>query len=247
VSPAVQTQNAGVCFLFDRQNRVITPVLARLRRQGATAWGLRGLDVRIEPGEGVALIGRTGSGKTTFLRLLAQVLVPDEGRVDVTGRIGSLLSVQAGLLTPLTGRENSMLLGVLAGLSRADVKERVPQIKERSGLGDAFERSVSSYSQGMRARLGFAVADSTDPEILLLDEVHEAVDQHYRDVLESRAKSIRDRGGIVVAAGHDHDVLERLCPRALLLSEGRVVADGPFARVRLEYLAAAETAAASEL
>jgi ABC-type polysaccharide/polyol phosphate transport system ATPase subunit len=235
MTAAVQTENAGVSFLFDRQNRVISPVLARLRRPGATVWGIRGIDVRIGPGEGIALIGRTGSGKTTFLRLLAQVLVPDEGRVDVRGRIGSLLSVQAGLLTPLTGRENSVLLGVLAGLSRADVKERVPQIKERSGLAAAFERSVSSYSQGMRARLGFAVADSTDPEILLLDEVHEAVDEHYRGVLESRARSIRDRGGIVVAAGHDHHVLERMCDRAILFRDGRIEADGPFEQVRAVY------------
>jgi ABC-type polysaccharide/polyol phosphate transport system ATPase subunit len=235
MTTAVYAQNVGVSFLFDRQNRVITPILARLRRQGATVWGVRGVDVRIEPGEGVALIGLTGSGKTTFLRLLAQVLVPDEGRVEVTGRIGSLLSVQAGLLTPLTGRENSMLLGVLAGLSRADVRDRLPSIKERSGLGDAFERSVSSYSQGMRARLGFAVASSSEPQVLLLDEVHEAVDQRYRDVIESQALAIRERGGIVVAAGHDHHVLERMCDRALLFRDGHVEADGPFRQVQSAY------------
>jgi ABC-type polysaccharide/polyol phosphate transport system ATPase subunit len=238
VNAAVHTENAGVSFLFDRQNRVITPVLSRLRRQGAIAWGLRGVDVRIEPSEGVALIGLTGSGKTTFLRLLAQVLVPDEGRVEVRGEIGSLLSVQAGLLTPLTGRENSMLLGILAGLSRAEVRARLPLIKERSGLGDAFERSVSSYSQGMRARLGFAVASSSEPQVLLLDEVHEAVDQHYREVIETKAKSIRESGGIVVAAGHDHHVLERMCDRAILFRDGRVEADGPFRQVQQVYLAA---------
>jgi ABC-type polysaccharide/polyol phosphate transport system ATPase subunit len=163
------------------------------------------------------------------------VLVPDEGRVELKGRIGSLLSVQAGLLTPLTGRENSILLGVLGGLSRAEVKERLPRIKERSGLGDAFERAVSSYSQGMRARLGFAVADCSDPQLLLLDEVHEAVDQEYRDVLDSRVRQVREQGGIVVAAGHDHQVLERMCDRAILFREGRVEADGPFRDVLAVY------------
>jgi len=235
VSSLVHAQGVGVSFLFDRQKRVVTPALARIRRRGPVVWGLRGVEARVGPGEGVALIGLTGSGKSTFLRLLAGVYVPDEGRLDVNGRIGSLLSVQAGLLTPLTGRENSVLLGVLGGLTRAEAKRRLPQIKERSGLEDSFERSVSSYSHGMRARLGFAVAASANPEILLLDEVHEAVDQRFRQVIESRAQEVREAGGIVVAAGHDHAVLERMCDRAILFSEGRVAADGPFHEVRAVY------------
>jgi ABC-type polysaccharide/polyol phosphate transport system ATPase subunit len=235
VSSLVHAQGVGVSFLFDRQKRVVTPALARIRRRGPVVWGLRGVEARVGPGEGVALIGLTGSGKSTFLRLLAGVYVPDEGRLDVNGRIGSLLSVQAGLLTPLTGRENSVLLGVLGGLTRAEAKRRLPQIKERSGLEDSFERSVSSYSHGMRARLGFAVAASANPEILLLDEVHEAVDQRFREVIESRAQQVREAGGIVVAAGHDHAVLERMCDRAILFSEGRVAADGPFHEVRAVY------------
>jgi ABC-type polysaccharide/polyol phosphate transport system ATPase subunit len=235
VSTFVHAQGAGVSFLFDRQKRVVTPALARLRRRGSTEWGLRGVEARVGPGEGLALIGLTGSGKSTFLRLLAGVYLPDEGRLDLKGRIGSLLSVQAGLLTPLTGRENSVLLGVLGGLTRAEAKRRLGAIKERSGLEDAFERSVSSYSHGMRARLGFAVAASSNPEILLLDEVHEAVDQHYREVIESCAQDVREAGGIVVAAGHDHAVLERMCDRAILFDRGRVAADGPFQEVRAVY------------
>lgn len=237
MSTLVHAQGVGVSFLFDRQNRVVTPALARMRRRGSTLWGLRGVEARIGPGEGVALIGLTGSGKSTFLRLLAGVLVPDEGRVEVQGRIGSLLSVSAGLLTPLTGRENGVLLGVLGGLTRAEARRRLPEIKERSGLEEAFERSVSSYSHGMRARLGFAVAACSNPEVLLLDEVHEAVDQRYREVIESRAQEVREAGGIVVAAGHDHAVLERMCDRAILFSKGHVVADGPFADVRAVYTA----------
>ena len=235
MSTFVHAQGAGVSFLFDRQKRVVTPALARVRRRGSTVWGLRGVEARVGPGEGVALIGLTGSGKSTFLRLLAGVYLPDEGRLDLKGRIGSLLSVQAGLLTPLTGRENSVLLGVLGGLTRTEAKRRLAAIKERSGLEEAFERSVSSYSHGMRARLGFAVAASSNPEILLLDEVHEAVDQHYREVIESRAREVREAGGIVVAAGHDHAVLERMCDRAILFDNGRVAADGPFHEVRAVY------------
>jgi lipopolysaccharide transport system ATP-binding protein len=245
--PRIRAQGLGVHFQFDRSRRVITPGRAAIVRKGAETWGLRDASFSIASGEGVALIGATGSGKTTLLRAIAGILPADEGRVEVAGRIGSLLSIDAGLLPTLTGRENGLLLGVLSGLSRSEAKQMVDQIKARSGLDEAFERPASSLSQGMRARLAFATAEQAHPEIVLLDEVHEAFDHRFREVLTARARETLAAGGIVVAAGHDHDVLERLCPRALLLSVGRVAADGPFAHVRREYLAAAETAAASEL
>ncbi len=102
---------------------------------------------------------------------------------------------------------------------------------ERSGLGDEFEHPVSTYSQGMRARLGFAVVDRLDPRILLLDEVHEALDHEFRRGMEERARGIVESGGIVVAAGHDHEELSRLCEDALLLEKGRVAERGPLAEL----------------
>src|SRR5205085_7558861 len=113
-------------------------------------------------------------------------------------------SVDAGLMPLLTGRENALLLGSLAGLSRAFVQGALEGVKERSELDGAFDRPVSTYSQGMRARLGFAVIELTAPDVLLLDEVHEAVDESFRQQVVAVAARVRDRGGIVVAAGHDH-------------------------------------------
>jgi ABC-type polysaccharide/polyol phosphate transport system ATPase subunit len=136
----------------------------------------------------------------------------------------------------LTGRENCVLLGVLAGLSRRDAKRSLPALQERTALGDEFDHPVSSYSQGMRARLGFAVAEQISPDILLLDEVHEAIDHDSRAFVEERAHGIIRDGGIVIATGHDHELLERLCGRALLLRSGHVVEDGEFTQVRNEYL-----------
>jgi ABC-type polysaccharide/polyol phosphate transport system ATPase subunit len=217
VKARVVATGVGVRFNLDRQHRPTTPTLARIRRRCTTIWGLRGLSFEIEPGGGVALAGPNGSGKTTLLRLLAGVLVPDEGRVSVLGRIGSLLSVDAGLMGALTGRENAILLGVLAGLPRERVRDALDSISARAGLEGAFDRPVSTYSQGMRARLGFAVIELTNPEVLLLDEVHEAMDETFRRELQARALDIRRRGGIVVAAGHDHGELGRFCDRALLL------------------------------
>src|ERR1051325_2425521 len=187
--------------------RVVTPGEARLRGRGLTTWGLRDVSFEIEAGEGAALIGPSGSGKTTLLRVLAGVYSPDAGRIEIRGRVASLLSIDSGLLQLLTGRENALLLGVLEGLSRRAAIRSLEPIKERSGLGDAFERPVLTYSQGMRARLGIAVAEERDPQILVLDEVHEALDHEFRHFLQERARAILDSGGIVVAAGHDHGML----------------------------------------
>jgi ABC-type polysaccharide/polyol phosphate transport system ATPase subunit len=236
LNAGVTAAGVGVRFLFDRENRVVTPTLARLRRRGPETWGLRDISFHIGPGEGVALIGASGSGKTTLLRTLASVLVPDEGRLEVSGRIGSLLSIEAGLLSTLTGRENALLIGVLAGVPLQAMRARLDDVRELSRLGDNFERPVSSFSQGMRARLGFAAAEQLDPEVLLLDEVHEAFDHEYRDVVERQVAALLSRGGIIVAAGHDHPMLARLCDRALLLEKGQLKASGPREEIVEAYL-----------
>lgn len=241
---AISVDSVGVRFTFDRHRRVVSPNLGRVRRGVRSHWGLRGVDVAIGPGEGVALIGPTGSGKTSLLRLMAGILSPDEGVVEVRGRVGTLLSVYAGLLMPLTGRENAYLLAVLSGLSRRRALASLDEIKDRSNLGEAFERPVSSYSQGMRGRLGFAAAEQAEPTILLLDEVHEALDHEFRDLAAGRAEAIRAAGGIVVAAGHDHAALSRLCDRAVVLREGSVAADMPFEEGIAAYLGRGTRAAA---
>lgn len=239
----IEASHVGVRFLFDRQRRVVTPAAARVRRFGAETWGLHDVTFQMEPGCGYALIGRSGSGKTTLLRLLASVLYPDAGRLEIRGRVASLLSIEAGLLGLLTGRENALHLAVLAGLSRKASVAALEQVKERSKLGEYFERPVSSYSQGMRARLGLAVADETDPQILLLDEVHEALDHEFRVFLARRAAEIIENGGIVVAAGHDHEMLGRLCTQGIFLDGGHLHSSGEFETVRTRYLEHVDVAA----
>jgi ABC-2 type transport system ATP-binding protein len=232
----IRARALGIRFFFDRQQRVMTTLRAHLARSITETWGLREADFEIGPGEGVALIGPTGSGKTTLLRAIAGVLPADQGSIDVTGKVASLLSPDGGTIDTLTGRENAMLLAVLAGLSRREARGRMEAIRESSGLEDAFDRPASSYSAGMLARLSFTAAMQGNPSILTLDEVHEAFDHHFRGVLERTADELLARGGIVVAAGHDHEVLSRVCGRALLLDHGRVRADGPFDEVRRRYL-----------
>jgi ABC-type polysaccharide/polyol phosphate transport system ATPase subunit len=236
VTTAIDLRAAGIRFLFDRNRRVVTPMLARLRRRGSETWGIRDVTLEIGPGEGVAILGLGGSGKTTLLRMIAGIYTPDVGTVTVRGRLATLLSTEAGLLPMLTGRENALLLAVLAGLTRREARFRLDEVGRESRLETYFDRPVSAYSQGMRARLGLAVAEQVEPEILLLDEVHEALDHSFRDVLEQRAGQILMEGGIVIAAGHDHPMLRRLCNRAVWLHDGRLRAYGGFDDVQRMYL-----------
>lgn len=234
----IRCEDVRVRFQLDRARKVVTPALARLLPAGETVWGLKGVDLIVGPGEALALVGASGSGKTTLLRVLAGVLPADGGALETRGRVGSLLAVDAGLLDRLTGEENALMLAVLAGMNRKRAADEMPRIREVSELGAAFDRPVSAWSQGMRARLGFAVADCMAPDILLLDEVHEALDHEFRAVIYERAQALKDVGGIVVAAGHDHGLLEHVCDRAVLMSDGRVTGDGPVQRITADYVAA---------
>ena len=232
-------EDVGVRFQLDRARKVVTPAYAKLVRSGGeTVWGLQSVTLEIRAGEAIALVGPSGSGKTTLLRVMAGVLPADRGTRTIRGRVGSLLAIDAGLLGRLTGEENAMLLAVLAGMTRRQAAAALPRIREVSGLGAAFNRPVSAWSQGMRARLGFAVADIMQPDVLLLDEVHEALDHEFRAVIEERAHALKQAGGIDVAAGHDHGLLERVCDRAVLMRDGVVVDDGPVERVATDYVAA---------
>jgi lipopolysaccharide transport system ATP-binding protein len=232
---SVQTSDLGVRFLFDRQGRPITPGVARVRRHTHSGFGLRGVSVAAGPGEGVALIGPNGAGKTTLLRALAGVYEPDEGLVAVRGRIGPLLSVTAGLVPRLTGREAAAHLAIVAGIDPASARAGLERVRRTSELGDAFDNVVSSYSQGMQARLGFATIARLEPEVLLLDEVHQAFDREFRATVEHEAQRILASGGCVIAAGHDHEALRTFCDRAILLRDGHVTADGPFDEVAEKY------------
>jgi len=237
----------GVRFWFDGQQRVTTPIAARLRRSRSETWGIRHIAFSARGGEGIALIGPSGAGKTTLLRVLAGVQDADEGEVVMHGRTASLLAPNAGLMRGLTGRENTRLLAVLGGLSRREARAASDGIGEATKLGDAFDRNVSSLSLGMRARLGFGVAELLQPKILLLDEIHDALDEEFRQRVAERARAIVASGGIVVAAGHDHANLRPFCSRALCLIDGAIAADGEFELVRDWYLErAAELTAARD-
>jgi ABC-type polysaccharide/polyol phosphate transport system ATPase subunit len=211
-----------------RETQTLKELLIARGRTGAQEiWALDDVSAHIEPGEAVGLIGRNGSGKSTLLRLVAGIIKPTRGRVAAGGRIGSLLELGAGFHPDFTGRENVFLNGSVQGLRRAEIRERFDEIVAFAELEHAIDRPVRTYSSGMYMRLGFAIAAFLDADTLLLDEVFAVGDEAFQRKCFGRVAEFKQRGGTIVFVSHDAAAVERLCPRAVLLHDGRVAFDGP--------------------
>jgi ABC-2 type transport system ATP-binding protein len=204
---------------------LVWTVQGRARTDDFTA--LHPLDLAIEAGESVALLGRNGSGKSTLLKLLAGVMAPDTGQVRVRGRLAGLLEVGAGFHPDLTGRENVFLNAAILGLSRAQVEERFDDIAAFADIGRFLDTQVRFYSSGMFLRLAFAVAVHTEPDVFLVDEILAVGDEAFRAKCLDRIERLAGEGRTLVVVSHDLPLVERLCSRGVLLDRGRLVADGP--------------------
>ncbi|HEY2074613.1 MAG TPA: ABC transporter ATP-binding protein [Gaiellaceae bacterium] len=225
----IQVEHAARKFhVYPRESRALKDLLvARGRARGTDVWALRDVSFAVEPGSAIGLVGRNGSGKTTLLRLLSGIVKPTSGHVAVGGRIGSLLELGAGFHPELTGRENVYLNGSIHGLRRADIREKLDEIVSFAGLEDFIDLPVRTYSSGMYMRLGFAIASHIEADVLLLDEVFAVGDEAFQRKCFGKIFEFKQRGGTIVFVSHDAGAVERLCDRAVLLSEGRVAFDGP--------------------
>jgi ABC-type polysaccharide/polyol phosphate transport system ATPase subunit len=199
-------------------------------------FSLRGLDLRIAEGEGVALLGTNGSGKSTVLRLLAGIYQPTSGTIAVRGRVGTVLELGAGFHPELTGEENLALYGAMLGLDGREMAARTPEILAFAELGDFISMPVKYWSSGMQARLAFATAVCVEPDILLIDEVLAVGDQAFRERCFERLRAFKARGGTLVAVTHDPAGIEELCPRAVWLEAGQVRGEGPTVEIVADYL-----------
>jgi ABC-type polysaccharide/polyol phosphate transport system ATPase subunit len=193
------------------------------------------VSIHVEPGEAVGLIGRNGSGKTTLLRLIAGIMKPTDGRVEVGGRVGSLLELGAGFHPEFTGRENVYLNGAILGLKREAIDRHMDEIVSFAELERFIDVPVRTYSSGMYMRLGFAVAAHLEVDVLLLDEVFAVGDEEFQRKCFGKIFEFKQRGGTIVFVSHDAAAVERLCPRAVLLRGGRVEFDGPTREAVTQY------------
>jgi lipopolysaccharide transport system ATP-binding protein len=199
-------------------------------------WALRDVSFEIDPEETVGLIGPNGAGKSTVLKLISRIIEPTSGSIRVNGRVSALLELGTGFHPDLTGRENVYLNGSILGLSQREIGRQLESIVEFAEMSRFIDVPVRNYSSGMLMRLGFAVATSFQPEILLIDEVLAVGDWGFQAKCLQRIAQIQERGVAVLFVSHGLDQVRRLCHRAIWLDEGQVRAIGPSADVVVEYL-----------
>lgn len=189
-------------------------------------WALKGVDLSVKKGEIVGLIGRNGCGKTTFLKIIAGILTPDSGTVLVRGRVSPMLSIGIGFQPELTGRENIFLSGSIFGLSKKQMQEKLDEIIAFSELENFIDIPVRHYSTGMYMRLGFSVAVSVDPDILLIDEVMAVGDEGFQAKCYQKMEDFERREKTIIFVSHDLDIISKISHRLTLLKDGKIEAIG---------------------
>jgi lipopolysaccharide transport system ATP-binding protein len=216
---------------------------ARAREDGgATIWALRDVSFEIATGEVVGVIGRNGAGKSTLLKILSRITEPSAGWATVRGRVGSLLEIGTGFHPDLTGRDNVFLSAAMLGMDRRAVRSRFAEIVEFAGVAAFIDTPVKRYSSGMYLRLAFAVAAHLETENLIVDEVLAVGDAEFQKKCLGRMRRVSEEGRTVLFVSHNLPAIRALCPRALRLDGGRVVADGCATDVVDRYLAEADAA-----
>ncbi len=228
---AIRAQNLGVRYNlnFTKKTKLRTTfahLLDPRRRNAGHFWAIRGVDFEVRRGEAVGIVGANGSGKSTMLLALAGILQPTEGVVEVNGHVSTLLSLNAGFDSELTGRDNIALAGALMGIDEHVMEEITPGIIQFANIGAFIDAPMKTYSSGMRARVGFSVATAVDPDILLLDEVLQTGDNTFKQKSRKRIAEVLQTAKAVVMVTHDMSWITAFCTRAILMDKGQIVADG---------------------
>jgi lipopolysaccharide transport system ATP-binding protein len=253
--PAIKVENLGKSFRIGHENQpagyrtfresltgMPAAMLRRMRNgldggRSETLWALRDIDLEVEPGEILGVIGHNGAGKSTLLKILSRITKPTVGQVELRGRVGSLLEVGTGFHPELTGRENIFLNGSILGMSRREIARRFDEIVAFAEVERFLDTPVKRYSSGMYVRLAFAVAAHLEPEILLLDEVLTVGDAQFQRKCLGKMEAIATGGRTIILVSHQMSLVQRLSDRVALLEKGRLAAFGSKADVIAHYLA----------
>jgi len=214
-----------ILFLFSRNKKEKREVL-------------KGINLKINKGECVALIGTNGSGKSTLLKLMTKIIYPNGGKIETNGKLTSLLELGAGFHPDFSGRENIYFNASIFGLTRKEIDNRINDIIEFSELGNYIDNPVRTYSSGMYMRLAFSVAINVDADILLIDEILSVGDEHFQNKCFDKMQELRSQGKTMVFVTHSMQSVKKLCDRAVWLKDGRIIMDGNTNEVVEEYVKA---------
>lgn len=233
----VDARNLGKCYqVYERpSHRLLQGLVGSRRRYYREFWALRGADLQIAAGETVGLIGRNGSGKSTFLHMIAGTLMPSEGSVSVKGRVAALLELGSGFNPDFTGRENVFLNAAILGLGKDEVDASLDRILAFADIGEFIDQPIRNYSSGMVVRLAFAVQAQVNPALLIVDEALSVGDAKFQAKCFARLKQLKDDGASILLVSHSADQIVQHCDRALLVDEGRVRGVGKPKQIVHEY------------
>jgi len=211
--------------LYHRPSDRFRAVLHPLKKSHQDFYALQDISLRVGRGETLGVIGRNGSGKSTLLKIIAGILTPTAGEVNVRGRVAALLELGAGFNPLMTGMENIYFSGTIMGYSRREIDKKLDEMVDFAGIGDYLDQPVRTYSSGMFVRLAFAVAISVDPDILLVDEALAVGDMNFQARCFRKLAGFRESGKTVIFVTHALDTLIRYCDRAIVLEKGRLATE----------------------
>lgn len=221
---------------YDKANTIKEKLLFFKRNRNELLHILKGINLNIKRGESVALIGVNGSGKSTLLKLMTKIIYPNKGKININGKLTSLLELGAGFHPDFSGRENIYFNASIFGLTRSEIDKRIDDIIDFSELHDFIDNPVRTYSSGMYMRLAFSIAINVDADILLIDEILAVGDQHFQDKCFSKLKSLKKEGKTIVIVTHSMPQVREFCDRAIWLYQGEIKMDGKVEDVVCEYL-----------
>lgn len=239
-SYALKVENLNLKYKFVRNMSLKQEIGRVLRRRNESAikevWALKNLSFTIEKGQTVGIIGSNGAGKSTLLKVIAKIFEPDTGSIDTGDQSVSLLALGTGFQGELSGIENIYSNGLLLGLSKKEIDEKLQDIIEFSGVGEFIDHPLKAYSSGMRARLAFSIACYVEPDILLIDEVLGVGDQNFMEKSNKKIKEIIHSDRTVLLVSHSLPVMRELCDKVLWLDKGELKGFGDTEEMISQYL-----------
>lgn len=235
---AIEVRNLKKKFrvYYDKGNSLKEKTIFRKRNKYEERWVLRGIDLDIKKGEAIGLIGHNGCGKSTTLKLLTKIIYPDEGTIEMDGRVSSLIELGAGFHPDMSGKENIYINASIFGLTQKEIDKRIEEIISFSELEEFIDNPVRTYSSGMYMRLAFAVAINVDADILLIDEILAVGDANFQAKCFNKLREIKKNGTTIVIVSHSLGQIEQICDRSIWIQDGKIRLEGDPRSIHSEYL-----------